>query len=110
SDLGLQMNSIGSMLASAMSQGYINFFDYAGRSYQVIPQTLRDYRLNANQLLNYYIKSSTGVSVPLSTILTIKNEVVPESLNHFQQLNSATISGITLPNITMGQALEKLQS
>ena len=90
SELGLTMQDVGNTLASAMSQNYINYFNFAGRSYQVIPQIQRTERINDNQLLNYYINNSSGVSVPLSTIAKVKTLVVPESLNHFQQLNSAT--------------------
>jgi len=35
---------------------------------------------------------------------------VPESLNHFQQLNSATISAVPLPGVTLGQALDALKN
>lgn len=107
--LGLTMLNIGNVLSSALSENYINYFDYYGRSYKVIPQVTRSTRLNANQLLNYYITAADGTSVPLSTIATLKNVVVPESINHFQQLNSATISGIPAPGITMGEALQTMQ-
>lgn len=109
SDLGLNMQDVGNVLGFSLSQDYINYFNYAGRSYQVIPQMIRDQRLNAEQAMNYYIKTAGGKSVPLSTIATLKNQIVPESLNHFQQLNSTTISAISFPGITMGQSLEKMQ-
>jgi multidrug efflux pump len=108
--LGLDMQEVGTLLSFALSEGYINYFEYVGRSYQVIPQMMTAHRLNANQLLNYYLKTSRGTSIPLSTIATIKNEIVPQSLNHFQQLNSATISAVGFPGVTMGQALDKLKS
>lgn len=108
-ELGLTMQDIGNVLSSALSQGYINYFDYAGRSYQVIPQMMRVDRLNADQLMQYYIKTIDGASVPLSTIVHLKTVVVPESLNHFQQLNSATISAIPMPGVTMGDALDTLK-
>ena len=104
--LGLNMQNIGSVLGSALSEGYINYFNYAGRSYQVIPQMQRSERLNNDQLLNYYITTPVGASIPLSTFATLKKEIVPESLNHFQQLNSVTISAVARPGISMGQALE----
>jgi len=34
---------------------------------------------------------------------------VPESLNHFQQLNSATIQGVAMPGVAQGDALAFLQ-
>ncbi len=108
--LGLDMSTVGNVLGSALSQNYINYFNFAGRSYQVIPQMIRNYRINSDQLLGYYLTASDGTSVPLSTIATLKTTVVPESLNHFQQLNSATISAVQFPGITMGEALDTLKS
>lgn len=48
--------------------------------------------------------------VLLSTVAHIKRSVVPESINHFQQLNSATISGVAAPGVTMGDALTTLKT
>lgn len=110
SELGLTMQDIGNALASALSEGYINYFAYDGRSYQVIPQVMQVHRLNDNQILNYYITSAGGMSIPLSTIATLRTKVVPESLNHFQQRNSATISAVAFPSVTMGKALATFQA
>lgn len=109
SELGLNMQDISNVLASALSEGYINYFDFGGRSYQVIPQTIRLTRLNADQLKQYYVTAKNGDSVPLASIVKITNSVVPESINHFQQLNSATISAVASPGITMGEALDTLK-
>src|SRR5208283_568109 len=73
-------------------------------------QAMQRERLNAEQLRDYYITTGIGTPVPLSTITQLKTTVVPESLNHFQQLNSATISGVTVPGVPLGQALETLKS
>lgn len=105
--LGLTMQDVGSVLSSALSGGYINYFSLAGRSYQVIPQVMRMDRLNAQQILNYYIKNSMGTMIPLSTIAQLKTLVVPQTINHFQQLNSANIGGVLMPGVTQGQALDK---
>lgn len=110
SELGLNMRDIGNVVGAALSEGYINYFNYAGRSYQVIPQMQRADRINTPQLLNYYLKTATGASVPFSTVATLKRKIVPESINHFQQLNSATISAVAFPGVTMGQALEMMQA
>jgi len=108
SELGLTMQDVGNILSASLSQNYINFFNLAGRSYQVIPQVIRSERVNYDQLLNYYITTADGSSVPLATIARVQSKVVPESINHFQQLNSSTISGVAAPGITMGQALDNL--
>ncbi len=108
--LGLTLQQVGNSLAAALSQNYVNYFDLAGRSYQVIPQMKRDERLNYDQVLNYHINNSTGTSIPLSTVASITTDVLPESINHFQQLNSSTISGVAFPGVTLGDALTTLKS
>lgn len=109
SEFGLTMADIGNVLSSSLSQGYINYFSLAGRSYQVIPQVIRSERLNDDQLLNYYIKTKNGQTIPLSTVAQVKTTVVPESINHFQQINGAIVSGVPFPGVSMGEALNTLQ-
>jgi multidrug efflux pump len=107
--LGLTMRDVGSALGSMLGGGYVNYFSLAGRSYKVIPQVMQQNRLNADQLRNYYFTTPGGKTVPLSTIIRLRKTVVPESLNHFQQLNSATISAVTRPGVTLGDALATLR-
>jgi multidrug efflux pump len=104
------MADVGGSLATMLGGGYVNYFSLSGRSYKVIPQVAQIDRLTADQLKNYYIKNSTGNMIPVSTIAHLKNTVVPESINHFQQLNSATISGVLTPGISLGQALDSLKT
>jgi len=109
SQLGLKMSDVGAALAWMLGGGYTNYFALDGRSYKVIPQVEQRSRLNTDQILNYYIRASDGTSVPLSTIATIITKTIPESLNHFQQLNSATIQGVAFPGVSQGDAIAYLQ-
>lgn len=108
--LGLTMRDVGSALGSALGGGYVNYFELSGRSYKVIPQVMRASRLNTDQLQDYYIQTAGGASIPLSTILSRNMIVVPESINHFQQLNAAILSAVPAPGVTLGQALETLDA
>jgi multidrug efflux pump len=108
--LGLKMSDVGSALTAMLGGGYVNYFSMSGRSYKVIPQVQQRFRLNPQQLLDYYIRTSDGALVPLSTIATVSTKTVPESLNHFQQLNSATIQGVAMPGVAQGDALAFMQN
>jgi multidrug efflux pump len=88
--------------------GYVNYFDLSGRSYKVIPQVQQVDRLNTDQILNYYIKTADGTAVPLSTVAKIETHAIPESLNHFQQLNAATVQGVVAPGVAQADALHYL--
>lgn len=103
--LGLTMNDVGSALASMLGGGYVNYFSLDQRSYKVIPQVMQAQRLNADQLNNYYIRAASGDAVPLSTIAHITTKTVPQTLNHFQQMNSATVQGVMFPGRALGDVL-----
>jgi len=107
--LGLTMNQVGTALGALLGGGYVNYFSMDTRSYKVIPQVERVSRLNVDQLLDYPIAMIGGTPVPLSTIATIRSETVPETLNHFQQLNAATLSGVMSPGVSLDDALKYLQ-
>jgi multidrug efflux pump len=107
--LGLKMSDVGGSLAAMLGGAYVNYFSMSGRSYKVIPQVQQRFRLNPKQLLDYHIRAADGSLVPLSTIATVSTKTVPESLNHFQQLNSATIQGVAMPGVAQGDALAYLQ-
>lgn len=70
SEMGLDMRALGSSLTSALSGNYINYFNLEGRSYQVIPQLARKFRLTIEQLGQIYVKTLNGTMVPLSTVIT----------------------------------------
>ena len=104
--LGMTQQQVGSALSAALGGGYVNYFSVAGRSYRVIPQVKQVDRLNPDQILDYYIRTPSGQMIQARTIATIKQKVVPQSINHFQQLNSATIAGVSTPFISQADLLE----
>src|SRR6202011_226453 len=106
-DLGITQQDVGTSLGAALGGGYVNYFSLAGRSYKVIPQVLQKDRQNPDQVLDYYIKSGDGTLIPASTVAHIGTSTVPEAINHFQQLNSATIAGA--PGVSQADALKLLR-
>ena len=107
--LGVSMQDIGSSLATLLGGNYVNRFNLYGRSYQVIPQVPRDYRINADWLTQYRVRTSSGDLVPLSTVASVERSVQPNALTTFQQLNSATISAVPFPGRTVGEAIDYLK-
>ncbi|HLG89730.1 MAG TPA: efflux RND transporter permease subunit [Alphaproteobacteria bacterium] len=108
-DLGLKETDVASALGTLLGGGYLNYFSLDGRSYKVIPQVQQRFRLTTAQLLDYYIPTASGTPVPLSTVATISTKTIPESLNHFQQLNEASITGVPMPGVSVGEAISYLQ-
>ena len=79
---GVTMQDIGTTLSTMMSDGYVNRIDLNGRSYEVIPQVERKWRLNPESMKNYYVKGADGKALPLSNLITIDVVAEPRSLPH----------------------------
>ena len=59
--------------------------------------------LDRPALLRYQVRTTSGELVPLSSIATVTQTVQPNALTNFQQLSSATLSGVPFPGRTMGE-------
>ena len=107
---GITMQDIGITLGTMMSDGYVNRIDLDGRSYEVIPQVERKYRLNPESIKGYYVRAADGQSIPLGSLISIEVVGEPRALPHFNQLNSATIGAVLMPGTTMGNAIAWLEA
>jgi multidrug efflux pump len=107
--MGLNHQQVGGDLTTLLSSGYVNYFSIQGRSYQVIPQLKRVERLTPADLINRYVSGPNGSQIQLSTFAKLEREVQPESLNHFQQLNSFTISAQPRGGVTVDEGLKVLE-
>jgi multidrug efflux pump len=108
-DLGITMQTIGDTLALLVGENYVNRFNLNGRSYEVIPQVPRSDRLTPQSLARYFVKTSSGDSVPLSTVVKVSTGIEPNALSQYNQLNSATFSAVPMPGVTMGKAVAFLE-
>ncbi|MCL9776582.1 multidrug efflux RND transporter permease subunit [Vibrio methylphosphonaticus] len=107
---GVTMQDIGVTLSTMMADGYVNRIDLNGRSYEVIPQVERKYRLNPESMNMYFVRSANGQAIPLGSLVSIDVVAEPRSLPHFNQLNSATVGAVPAPGVAMGDAITWFES
>ena len=67
--LGINMADIGGSLATLLGGNYVNRFNLYGRSYEVIPQVPRDFRLTEDWLTQYRVRTASRCSGILPLIL-----------------------------------------
>jgi multidrug efflux pump len=109
-DLGISMADIGRNLATLLGGNDVNRFSLDGRSYKVIPQAERMFRLTPEMLGDFYLRSGSGEQVPLSALVTIERTVEPSKRTQFQQLNSVTIEGLMAPGVSEGDAMAAMEA
>lgn len=108
--LGISMRDIGDTLQIMLGEAEANRFSLEGRSYKVIPQAAPGFRLTKEWMQRYYLRTDSGNLVPLSTVISLDSRVEPSSLSQYQQLNSASISGMLMPPNSLGTGLEFLEA
>jgi len=107
--LGISMREIGETLAVMLGEAEINRFNLEGRSYKVIPQAGRGFRLTKEALEAYYLRTSSNELVPLSAVIDLQSQVQPNDLTQYQQLNSTTVQGIMMPPNSLETGLSFLR-
>ena len=78
--IGINMADVGTALATMLGGNYVNLFNLEGRSYQVIPQAPREFRLSPEWLTRYQLRTRNGELVPLSAVASVTEQVQPNAL------------------------------
>ena len=107
--LNIPASQVGTTLGVLVGGGAVAQFDRDSNSYDVITQVPRDYRENPESLGGFFVRSSTGEMVPLSAVTSVETAASPASIEQFNQLNSATIAALPLPNVTTGDGLQTIE-
>jgi multidrug efflux pump len=108
--LGVSIQQIGDSLQWALGGSYNSRFSLMNQSFEVIPLLKDQDRPNAESLTHLYVKSSSGKMVPLSELVTLQTNVLPNELGQFQQLNSVELQGAAMPGQSDLEALQYLAS
>jgi HAE1 family hydrophobic/amphiphilic exporter-1 len=67
------------------------------------------YQRDPNALSLLYFKNTNNKLIPLDTMAMIKTETGPQTINHYGQIPSATISFNLKPGAALGEAVEQIQ-
>ncbi|MEK7838969.1 MAG: efflux RND transporter permease subunit, partial [candidate division NC10 bacterium] len=79
--LGVAVSEIGATLNVLLSETRISRFDLDNRSYDVIPQVDDAFRLDADSLGRFYVRSVAGRMVPLSAVTKVVTQAGPVAID-----------------------------
>ncbi len=105
SDLGVSVADIGRTLESMMGSRRVTTFVEKGEEYDVIVQAQAKDRSTPDDLKNLTVRSSSGVLVPMASLVTVRELAEPGSYGRFNRLRAITVSASLAPGYTMGEAL-----
>jgi len=107
--IGVPLSQVTQALGVYMGSEYVNDFDFNNRSYRVYVQADQPFRMTAQDLRQYYVRSDTNGLVPLGNIVTLKNAAGPQVISHYNLFRSAEIDGAAAPGFSSGQGLKAME-
>jgi HAE1 family hydrophobic/amphiphilic exporter-1 len=102
---GVSETRILTLLRNAYSQNYLYLIKKPEDQYQVILEVKDSARSKPEDLSLLYIKSDDGKNlVPISALVTWKQSLGPQTVNHLNQFTSVTIFYNLKPGVAIGDA------
>ena len=108
-NLGVSLNEIFATLQAQMGSLYINDFNKFGQTYKVIMQAESTYRTDLADLDHFYMKSSDGHMVPLSTLVTTHPILGPDVAPRYNLYRAASVRANAAPGYSTGEAMSAFE-
>ena len=106
---GIDLTSVYQTLQTFMGGYFVNYFNRFGRTWQTYIEAEGDYRTDAKNVGQFFVRNSNGDPVPLDAISTIKDVAGPEFTLRYNEYRSAQINGSAAPGYSSNQAMNALE-
>ncbi len=93
-----------------MGSVYVNDFDFNNRAYRVYVQADKQFRSQAKDIRQYYLRSDTGKMIPLDNLVSVEQTANPQVISHYNLFRSAEIDGNAAPGRSSGQGIADMEA
>jgi multidrug efflux pump len=107
--LGVSLQSIDNVLYDAFGQRIASTMYTQSNQYRVILEAAPDVQKSPESLNNIYLTTTSGGSVPLSAIATVRIQNAPLVVTHQSQFPATTISFNLASGVSLGESVTLIQ-
>lgn len=108
-DLKVPVSAVAATLESLLGGRRVTEFQRGNQQYYVMVQVTDENRATPADLARLYVRSTDGVLIQLSNLVSWSENTVPESYPHFNRLRSVTVSAQMAEGRTIGDGVAFLQ-
>ena len=112
-DKAAVMNVNASLIENALYDAYgprwVSTIYGSVNEYKVLLELEPKYQADPRALSLLYFKNNNGKLIPLDTMAGVVTETGPQTINHYGQLPSATISFNLQPGASLGEVVNRIQ-
>jgi len=106
---GVDISEVYRVLQAFMGGYFVNYFNRFGRQWQVYVQAEGEYRTNAEQLGQFYVRNQNGDAVPLSALTSLEQRSGPEFTMRYNLYRSVQINAVNAPGYSSTQGMKALE-
>ncbi len=107
--LGIKLNDLYTTVGAFMGGAYVNDFTRFGRLYKTYIQAEPEYRVDEEQISNFFIQNKTGEMVPLGTVANVTPTSGPDYTTRFNLYRSVEVTGGPADGFTSDEARTALK-
>jgi HAE1 family hydrophobic/amphiphilic exporter-1 len=108
--MNVNANLIENALYDAYGPRWVSTIYGSVNEYKVLLELEPQYQRDPRALSLLYFKNTNGKLIPLDTMANIVTETGPQTINHYGQLPSATISFNLKPGAALGEVVDNVQA
>jgi HAE1 family hydrophobic/amphiphilic exporter-1 len=106
---GVNLADVYTTLQTFMGGNLVNYFNRFGRQWQTYIEAEGSYRTNIDNIGQFYVQNSSGNSIPLSALTTVKRITGPEFTMRYNEYEAAQLIGTANPGYSSAQATEAFE-
>jgi multidrug efflux pump len=105
-DMGVTVDVIARTVETMLGGRTVTRYKRDGEQYDVVVQMVSANRSTPEDIDRLFVRGRGDAMIPLASLVTTREVVVPRELNHFGQRRSASITSNLSPEYSMGEALD----
>jgi multidrug efflux pump len=107
--LGVPITDVYDALQTFLGGLYVNDFNRFGRTWRVYLEAEPEFRRQPNDINRFYVRSTHGDMVPLSTLVKTEAIVGPDVIYRYNRYRAVKILGSAAPGYSSGQAAAAME-
>ncbi len=107
--MNVNASQIENALYDAYGPRWVSTIYGSVNEYKVLLELEPKYQADPKALSLLYFKNAQGKLIPLDTLASIETETGPQTINHYGQLPSATVSFNLAPGASLGEVVSRIQ-
>ena len=107
---GVELSELYDQLSAMLGGRYIDNFTRFGRLYRSYIAASGEFRVDSGSLKSYFVTTSDGQSIPLSTLVSVEDNFGVAFERQFNLYRAAEVTVTPKSGVSTGQAMEIIQS